>query len=80
MSKKSKIEVKGTEITIFKGDLDDYISLTDIARYKDSANMDTIIQNWLRNRNTLNYLGFGSKCIIPILNPSNSRGLESKPG
>lgn len=47
MAKNSEIDVKGTEITIFKSERDDYISLTDIARYKDSGNMYTIIQNWL---------------------------------
>lgn len=47
MVKNKKIEVKGTEITIFKVEMDDYISLTDIARYKDAAHTDSIIQNWL---------------------------------
>lgn len=58
MVKNEKIEVKGTEITILKSDANDYISLTDIARYKDESNMDTIIQNWLRNRNTIELLGY----------------------
>jgi len=58
MAKNKKIEVKGTEITIYKGVVDDYISLTDIARYKDSSNTDDIIKNWLRNRNTIELLGF----------------------
>jgi hypothetical protein len=49
----AKIEVKGTSITVVSGDMDDYISLTDIARYKDSDHTDDIIRNWLRNRNTL---------------------------
>ncbi len=53
MAKNKKIEVQGTGISIFKGEKDDYISLTDIARYKDPNNMNAIIQNWLRNRNTV---------------------------
>ena len=44
MTKNKKIEVKGTEITILRGDSEDFISLTDIARYKDAAKTDTIIQ------------------------------------
>ncbi len=57
--------------------MDDYISLTDIARYNDTAT-DTIIQNWLRNRNTIELLGFWEQLYNPVLNPSNSRGLENK--
>lgn len=45
MAKNKKTEVKGTEITIVKRELDDYISLTDLARYKDSAHTDDIIKN-----------------------------------
>ena len=36
---------------------DDYICVTDIARYKDNERTDYIIQNWLRNRNTIEFLG-----------------------
>ena len=52
MSKKSTIEVQGAAITILKQGNDDFICLTDIARFKDSERTDYIIQNWLRNRNT----------------------------
>ena len=45
MKKKLKIEVKGTEITIMKSQNDDFISLTDIARHKDSVHTDDIIKN-----------------------------------
>ncbi len=58
MAKNTKIEVKGTEIAILKNNTDDYISLTDIARYKDPEHTDTIIHNWMRNRNTIELLGF----------------------
>jgi len=36
---------------------DDYISLTDIAKYKDDSEANDIIRNWLRNRNTIEFLG-----------------------
>ncbi|MDV7399697.1 KilA-N domain-containing protein, partial [Arthrospira platensis SPKY1] len=65
MVKNKKIEVQGTEITIFKGDTEDYISLTDIARYKNSSNTDDIIKNWLRNRNTIELLGFWEQLYNP---------------
>lgn len=54
----SKISVKGTEITVVKPFAsDDYISITDIAKYKDEENPRFIIQNWMRNRNTIEFLG-----------------------
>ena len=48
-----KLVVRGTEINV-QLDLkrDDFLSLTDIAKIKDSDNPRYIIQNWLRNRNT----------------------------
>jgi len=80
MAKNSKIEVKGTEITIFKGDTENFISLTDIARYKDPANMDTIIQNWLRNRNTIELLGFWEQLYNPNSKPLEFEGFRKQAG
>jgi hypothetical protein len=56
--KNQKIIVKGTKISVFHIDNEDYISITDIARHKDKVRTDYIIQNWLRNRNTIELLGF----------------------
>jgi hypothetical protein len=80
MSKNRKIDVKGTKITIFKVESDDYISLTDIARFKDSANMDTIIQNWLRNRNTIELLGFWEQLYNPNFKPLEFEGFRKQAG
>jgi hypothetical protein len=55
--KKSKIEVQGFEITIISGNNDDFISLTDIARQRDLERSDYILQNWLRNRSTIEFIG-----------------------
>ncbi|MEI7503637.1 MAG: hypothetical protein WCJ61_10175 [Paludibacter sp.] len=51
--KSSKLIVNGSEISFFNINTEDHISLTDLARHKAAANTDTIIQNWLRNRNTI---------------------------
>ncbi|KAB1062108.1 KilA-N domain-containing protein [Salibacter halophilus] len=80
MAKNKKIEVQGTEITFFKGKKDDFISLTDIARYKDSANMNAIIQNWLRNRNTIELLGFWEKLNNPDFKPLEFEGFKKQAG
>ncbi|MEB8067472.1 KilA-N domain-containing protein [Mammaliicoccus fleurettii] len=52
-----KIKANGQEISIFNSDNDDFISLTDIAKYKDSENPRFLIQNWLRSRSTIEFLG-----------------------
>jgi len=54
MKKQTKITVKGTSISILKDQLGDYISLTDMLKAKDG---DFFISDWLRNRNTVEFLG-----------------------
>ena len=54
MSNNKKITVKGTEITVIKVMKNDYISLTDMLKAKDG---DFFISDWLRNRNTVEFLG-----------------------
>lgn len=74
-----KLVVCGTEINV-QWDLkrDDFLSLTDIAKIKDSDNPRYIIQNWLRNRNTIEFLGVWETLTIRILTVSNSMRLEAK--
>ena len=54
------MKVHGRQISVVSKDQEDYISLTDIARYKDAKRTDYIIQNWLRNRNTIEFWVFGN--------------------
>jgi hypothetical protein len=54
MAKNKKIQVKGIEITIIQEDKEDFISLTDMLKAKDG---DFFISDWLRNRNTIEFLG-----------------------
>jgi hypothetical protein len=68
MPKKDFVNVKGTEIAVLTHNQDDYISLTDIAKYKDSENPRYIIQNWMRNRNTVEFLGLWEVLYNPIFN------------
>jgi hypothetical protein len=42
---------------VLSRDGDEYISLADFARYKDAERTDHVLQNWLRNRNTVEFLG-----------------------
>jgi len=77
---KSTIEVQGTAITIISAQQADYISLTDIARYKDSERTDYIIQNWLRNRNTIEFLGVWERLNNPNFNPIEFDGIRKQAG
>ena len=80
MAKNKTINVQGTEISVFNGNESDYISLTDIARYKDASNMDTIIQNWLRNRNTIELLGFWETMYNANFKPLEFEGFRKQAG
>ncbi|MDX9882741.1 MAG: KilA-N domain-containing protein [Prolixibacteraceae bacterium] len=80
MAKSSKIEVKGQRITIVQVGQEDYISLTDIARYKDAEHTDTIIQNWMRNRNTVELLGLWETIHNPDFKPLEFEGFKKQAG
>ena len=80
MPKNKTITVKGTDISLFNEGASDFISLTDIARYKDASNMDAIIQNWLRNRNTIELLGFWETMYNPNFKPLEFEGFRKQAG
>jgi hypothetical protein len=69
---KGKIKAKGMEITVLStGTADDFISLTDIARYKNPLEPKDVVANWMRLRNTIEYLG-----IWEQLNNPGFKGVE----
>ena len=70
MIKKDTLHVRGIDVGIYTEDFrNEYISLTDIARYRNSDDPRFAIQNWMRNRNTLEFLGLW-ECLH---NPSFNR-------
>ena len=71
-AKKETIEAKGFAIQIYTEDFkNDYISLTDIARYKNVHEPKDVVKNWLRVRDTIEFLGLWET----IHNP-NFKGVE----
>lgn len=70
ISSMAKITVQNTEVNVIKIDGEDYICLTDMLHAKDG---DFFITDWLRNRNTLEYIGIWEKYIISILIMANSQ-------
>jgi hypothetical protein len=78
--KKSAIEVQGTIVNIVSERQDDYICLTDIARHKDADRTDYLISNWMRNRNTVEFLGIWEQLHNPDFNPIEFDGIKSQTG
>ncbi len=78
--KNKKIEVKGLQVTITSKETADYISLTDIAKYKDPKRTDYLISNWFRNRNTIEYLGIWEKINNNVFNPIEFDGIKKQAG
>lgn len=68
---KNKIIVQQTEIAIIKKQEKDFISLTDIAKYRNQEEPFSIINNWMRNRSTIEFLGLWEK-----LNNSDFKPLD----
>lgn len=73
----AKIKVLNSDITIVK---DDYISLTDIAKYKDTQEANDIIRNWLRNRNTIEFLGVWEQIHNPDFKVVEFDGFKKEAG
>ncbi len=81
MSKKSKkIDVSGISVTVFHKNEEDYISLTDIARYRDGERSDYILQNWLRNRSTIEFIGLWEKFNNADFNSIEFDGIKNMAG
>lgn len=80
MAKNKTISVQGFDIVWYETNYNDYISLTDIARYKDAEHTDAIIQNWLRNRNTIELLGFWESIYNPNFKPLEFEGFRKQAG
>lgn len=79
MKKNRKIEVKGSEITVVQNLKQDYISLTDIAKYK-TDDTSAVIGNWMRNRNTIEFLGIWETLYNPNFKPLEFEGFRNQAG
>ena len=73
----AKFTVKDTEITVVKIKDEDYLCLTDMIKAKDG---DFFITDWLRNRNTLEYIGIWEKVYNPNFNYGEFAIIKSQAG
>jgi len=76
-TKSSTIQVQGTAIAIVSGNDGDYISLTDMLRAKDG---EFFISDWLRNRNTVEFLGIWESVFNPAFNYGEFAIIKSQAG
>jgi len=80
MGMSKKIELLAREVRLTGVNDQDYVCLTDIARYKNSERTDYLISNWLRNRNTIEFIGIGEQRNNPVFNPVKSDGIRKQAG
>ena len=74
----AKIKVETTEITIISHNEKDYISLTDMVR--PIENGLALIEKWLRNKNTIEFLGIWEKMYNPLFNSPEFEGIKMEAG
>ncbi|MBZ4670819.1 MAG: hypothetical protein PWQ76_1010 [Clostridiales bacterium] len=77
---KETIHAKGMDIGIYTTDFEnEFISLTDIAKYK-SDDPNDVIKNWMRNRDTIEFLGLWESLHNPDFNPVEFDGIRAQAG
>ncbi|MBL7704422.1 MAG: KilA-N domain-containing protein [Taibaiella sp.] len=80
MAKNKRIQVEGLEIVLYEDNQQDFISLTDIARYRDTERSDYILQNWMRNRSTIEFIGLWETFYNPGFNSIEFDGIKNMSG
>jgi len=78
--KKNKINIKGTEIALFSKNENDFVSLTDIAKYKNKEATGLIISHWLRTRYTVEFMGFWEQMHNPNFNSTEFGNIKNQSG
>lgn len=74
----AKINVLGTEITYYQYEENDFISLTDMV--KNIENGLALIEKWLRNKNTIEFLGIWEEIYNPNFNSPEFEGIKNQAG
>ena len=77
---KNKISVQGNETNIISREQEDYISLTDMAKYRNKEDPFAIINNWMRSRSTIEFLGLWEKLSNPVFKPIEFERFRSEAG
>ena len=78
--RKTVIEVRGTAIVILNQNDQDFLSLTDIARHRNSQEPFAIINNWMRSRSTIEFLGLWENLSNPNFKPLEFERFRNEAG
>ncbi len=76
----ANIIVKNQQIKTLSKNGSDYISITDIAKQKNSEDPNGVIGDWIRNRNTIEFLGIWEGLYNPNFNPIEFEGVRKEAG
>ena len=80
MKKATSLTVQNTAVNVKRIDSTDFLSLTDIARHKDAERSDYILQNWMRNKSTIEFLGLWEKINNEDFNYVEFDGIKNQAG
>jgi hypothetical protein len=80
MSKKETITVQGTEVALLSHRKDDYISLTDMAKYKNAEATGYVISHWFSARYTIEYVGIWERVNNPDFNVVEFNNIKNECG
>ena len=80
MAKKEIVNVKGTEIILLSHRKDDYISLTDMAKFKNAEATGLVIAHWLSTRYTVDFLGIWERMNNPDFNVTEFGNIRNETG
>ena len=80
MAKTRIINVNGTEITVYHADVNDFISLTDMARFKNAETTGLVISHWLSTRYTVEFMGLWEQLNNPDFNVTEFSYIKNESG
>jgi hypothetical protein len=80
MSKKETITVQGTEVVLLSHQKEDYISLTDMAKFKNAEATGYVISRWLSARYTIEFIGIWEKVNNPYFNVVEFNNIKNESG
>ncbi|MCX6220141.1 MAG: KilA-N domain-containing protein [Bacteroidia bacterium] len=77
---KQTIKVESFEIVLYSQNSEDYISLTDMARFKNAETTGLVISHWLSTRYTVEFMGLWEKMNNPIFNVTEFSNIKNESG
>ncbi len=78
MSKSQKMSVDNFEIVILTQKQDDYISLTDMAKFKNAESIGLVISHWLSTRYTVEFVGLWERLNNPLFNIAEFSNIKNE--